>query len=74
MRILVTGGAGFLGSNLCEKLLNLNHEVIAVDNMLTGSAENIFNLQKFEKFIDSLSCNKIIGVDGDQDVDDDIIK
>ena len=50
MRILVTGGAGFLGSNLCEKLLNLNHEVIAVDNMLTGSAENIFNLQKFEKF------------------------
>jgi len=50
MRILVTGGAGFLGSNLCEKLLNLNHEVIAVDNMFTCSAENISNLQKYKKF------------------------
>lgn len=36
MRILVTGGAGFLGSHLCEKLIELNHEVIAVDNLYTG--------------------------------------
>lgn len=36
MRILVTGGAGFLGSHLCEKLITLNHEVIALDNFYTG--------------------------------------
>ena len=36
-RILVTGGAGFLGSHLCERLLQMNHEVICVDNLYTGS-------------------------------------
>jgi UDP-glucuronate decarboxylase len=44
MRILVTGGAGFLGSHLCEKLIDLNHEVIALDNMYTGSKAKIFSL------------------------------
>jgi UDP-glucuronate decarboxylase len=44
MRILVTGGAGFLGSHLCEKLIELNHEVIALDNMYTGSKAKIFSL------------------------------
>lgn len=43
-RILVTGGAGFLGSNLCEKLLDLNHEVICLDNFFTGKKENIVHL------------------------------
>ncbi len=43
-RILVTGGAGFLGSNLCEKLLNLGHEVICLDNFFTGKKENILHL------------------------------
>jgi nucleoside-diphosphate-sugar epimerase len=38
---LVTGGAGFIGSNLCGELLKLGHEVICVDNLLTGSEENI---------------------------------
>lgn len=43
-RILVTGGAGFLGSNLCEKLLDMDHEVICLDNFFTGKKENIVHL------------------------------
>jgi UDP-glucuronate decarboxylase len=43
-RILVTGGAGFLGSNLCERLLKDGHEVICLDNFFTGSKENIVHL------------------------------
>lgn len=41
MRILVTGGAGFLGSHLCDRLLELGHEVLAADNLYTGRKENI---------------------------------
>ena len=44
-RTLVTGGAGFLGSNICEYLLNKGHEVIAMDNLLTGTIANIEHLQ-----------------------------
>ena len=50
MRILVTGGAGFLGSHLCEKLLNDGHEVLAVDNFYTGKKENINHLTNDPKF------------------------
>ena len=49
-RILVTGGAGFLGSHLCEKLLNLNHEVICADNFFTGSKDNVEHLIDNPKF------------------------
>jgi UDP-glucuronate decarboxylase len=42
--ILITGGAGFIGSNLCEKLLNDGHRIICVDNLLTGSIKNIEHL------------------------------
>ncbi len=43
-KILVTGGAGFLGSHLCEKLLKNGHDVICADNLFTGSKENILHL------------------------------
>jgi UDP-glucuronate decarboxylase len=43
-KILVTGGAGFLGSHLCERLLNDGHEVICLDNFFTGSKRNILHL------------------------------
>ncbi|MFA5903230.1 MAG: UDP-glucuronic acid decarboxylase family protein [Desulfobacula sp.] len=45
-RIIVTGGVGFLGSHLCEKLLDLGHEVLCVDNCFTGSKTNIHPLLK----------------------------
>lgn len=44
MRVLVTGGAGFLGSHLCDRLLKDGHEVIALDNLFTGSKTNIIHL------------------------------
>ena len=44
MRILVTGGAGFLGSHLCDKLLAQGHEVVCIDNLFTGSKANIAHL------------------------------
>jgi UDP-glucuronate decarboxylase len=50
MKLLVAGGAGFLGSNLCEELLKMGHKVIAVDNFITGSEKNIDLLQQFENF------------------------
>jgi UDP-glucuronate decarboxylase len=43
-RVLVTGGAGFLGSHLCERLLDLGHDVLSVDNYVTGTKENIAHL------------------------------
>jgi len=44
MRILVTGGAGFIGSHLCERLVGEGHEVLCLDNFFTGRRENIFHL------------------------------
>jgi UDP-glucuronate decarboxylase len=43
-RILVTGGAGFLGSHLCKRLLNENHDVLCIDNFYTGTKDNIIEL------------------------------
>ena len=44
MRVVVTGGAGFLGSHLCEQLIRREHEVVAVDNFLTGNPDNVAHL------------------------------
>jgi len=50
MRILVTGGAGFLGSHLCERLLRDGHEVVAIDNLFTGRKLNIAHLMGHPNF------------------------
>jgi len=49
-RILVTGGAGFIGSHLCERLLQQGHTVISVDNYFSGNKQNIINLEKYPLF------------------------
>ena len=50
MNIVITGGSGFVGSYLCEKLINDGHKIIVIDNLLTGSKENINNLLDNENF------------------------
>lgn len=49
-RILVTGGSGFLGSWLCEKLLEQGNEVLCVDNLYTGSKRNVLHLLDHKRF------------------------
>ncbi len=50
MNIVITGGSGFVGSYLCEKLISDGHKIIVIDNLLTGSTENINNLLDNENF------------------------
>ena len=49
MKILVTGGAGFIGSNLVDELIKKNHQVIVVDNLSTGSEKNINSKAEFHE-------------------------
>jgi dTDP-glucose 4,6-dehydratase len=50
MRTLITGGAGFIGSHLCERFLAEGHEVLCVDNFITGSAANVEHLRGSDRF------------------------
>ena len=50
MNIVITGGSGFVGSYLCEKLINDGHKIIVIDNLLTGSTENINDLLDNKNF------------------------
>jgi UDP-glucuronate decarboxylase len=49
-RVLVTGGAGFIGSHLCERLLKRGNSVLCVDNFLTGDRQNVLHLQDYTEF------------------------
>jgi dTDP-glucose 4,6-dehydratase len=50
MRVLITGGAGFLGSHLCDSLVQAGHSVVCMDNLLTGRMENLSHLLGHERF------------------------
>ncbi len=50
MKILITGGAGFIGSHLCDRFISDGHYVVCMDNLLTGSLKNIAHLKKEKKF------------------------
>lgn len=57
-RVLITGAAGFLGSNLCERFLKEGYHVIAMDNLITGefrNVERLFSLEQFEFHIHVVS-------------------
>ena len=51
MRVLITGAAGFLGSNLCDRLLAEGHEVVGMDNFITGSPDNLAHLTGHPRFL-----------------------
>ena len=67
-RTLITGGAGFLGSHLCDRFVAEGHEVICVDNFITGSPDNIAHLIGHERFrLIELDVTNYIYVEGDLD-------
>jgi UDP-glucose 4-epimerase len=58
MKILITGGAGFIGSHLVEKLITENNEILIIDNLMTGKKENLSFEGNYELFIDDLGSEK----------------
>ena len=59
MKVLVTGGAGFIGSHLCETLSNLGMEVTSLDNLSTGTLENVNQLSSVKFLIGDIT-NKVL--------------
>jgi dTDP-glucose 4,6-dehydratase len=66
-RTLVTGGAGFLGSHLCEYLVNKGHEVVCMDNLITGSKQNISGIKSGNFHFVNHNVSEFINLDGDLD-------
>ena len=63
MRVLITGGAGFIGSHLAEALLEANHEVFVIDDLSTGSIDNIAHLKGrtgFHYIIDTVFNDSLV--------------
>ena len=68
MRVLVTGGSGFLGSHLCEFLLDKGHKVICMDNFITGSKKDVAHLMDNENFtLIEFDITKPIEIEGELD-------
>ena len=68
MNIVVTGGAGFIGTHLIEKLVMRGDNVIVIDNLLTGSKENVSNFEKYENYsFINLDVQNYIKIEGDVD-------
>jgi len=66
MRAVVTGGAGFLGSHLCDRLLKEGWEVLALDNLITGAEKNVAHLQGNGKFkFEKADVSEPLRVEGD---------
>lgn len=69
MRVVVTGGAGFLGSHLCERLIASGHQVLCLDSLLTGSESNLEGLMKDKNFsFSEMDVTKPIAVEGAVDL------
>ena len=66
-RTLITGGAGFLGSHLCDYLLNKDHEVICMDNLITGSLKNIKHIKSDRFIFIEHNVTNFIDIDGPLD-------
>ena len=68
MRVLITGAAGFLGSHLAERFLSEGHEVLGLDNFITGSRANIDPLSGYNSFeLIEHDISESIFIDGDLD-------
>jgi dTDP-glucose 4,6-dehydratase len=68
MRVLVTGGAGFIGSHLCDFFVRQSHDVICIDNFITGSPDNVAHLQGHPRFtLVRHNVTEYIDVDGPLD-------
>ncbi|MBI5878948.1 MAG: SDR family oxidoreductase [Chloroflexi bacterium] len=69
MRIVITGGAGFIGSHLCDRFLAEGHAVVAMDNLITGSIDNVAHLAGHERFrFIKQDVTEYIYIDGPVDV------